>query len=233
MSEPPYGWLNLSLTVGDDPAAVVENRRRAAAAFGVDPADVVWMDQQHGKGVTVVDGPHADAVPETDALVTAVPGLALAVLVADCVPVLLADDAHAVAAAVHAGRRGLARGVLAAALATMGDLGAQPEQLRATVGPAVCAGCYEVPAALRTEVCAAVPQAAARSRSGSPALDLRAGVVAALLEGGVRRIRVDNRCSAEDDELFSYRRDGVTGRFAGLVRLTSPAPTDAARVGCG
>ena len=105
----PYDSFNLGDHVGDDPAAVAANRARVARELGVGEDRLVWMDQVHGTGVAVVDGPQDGPVPGTDALVTATPGLVLGVLVADCVPVLLADPGRGVVAAVHAGRRASAR----------------------------------------------------------------------------------------------------------------------------
>src|SRR5690349_19422720 len=100
----PYDTFNLGDHVGDDPAAVAANRARVARELGVGEDRLVWMQQVHGTGVAVVDGPQDGAVAATDALVTATRGLVLAVLVADCVPVLLADHERGVVAAVHAGR---------------------------------------------------------------------------------------------------------------------------------
>lgn len=219
MSRAPFATLNLGDHVGDDPAAVAANRRQLAASLGRDhaagPAAVRYMRQTHSDTVAVVreDGPP----PEADALVTDRPGLALAVLVADCVPVLF--TAPGVAAVAHAGRRGTQAGVVPATLAAMERLGARPADMRVTLGPAVCGGCYEVPAAMRAEVAAAVPAAWATSRGGTPSLDLRAGLAAQLAAAGVDQVVIDARCTAEDGELFSYRRDGDTGRFAGLAWL--------------
>src|SRR5690242_18141638 len=120
-SRGPYASFNLGHHVGDDPAAVAANRDRLAGAAGVDA--VVWMDQTHSPNVAVVDGPRGEPVPDCDGLVTATPGLGIAVLTADCVPVLLADPHAGVVAAVHAGRRGAAAGVATAALAAMEGLG--------------------------------------------------------------------------------------------------------------
>jgi YfiH family protein len=217
----PYGELNLAGHVGDDPGSVAENRRRLAAAVGLDPEHVSYMSQVHGPDVAVVDGPPAPgaAVPEVDALVSRAPGAVLAVLVADCVPVLLSAPAPdgTVVAAVHAGRRGVLSGVVAATVAAMRELGAHLEQASAVVGPAVCGRCYEVPAEMADEVVAAVPQARASTRDGSPALDLPAAVAAQLRAAGVLHVQVDGTCTAEDPALYSYRRDAVTGRLAGLV----------------
>ena len=218
-SSAPYDTFNLGDHVGDDPADVAANRARLARELGVDPARVVWMNQVHGTRVEVVDGPRADVVPETDALVTAVPGLVLCVLVADCVPVLLADPEAGVVAAVHAGREGVRQGVVPAALAAMRELGARPARTSALLGPAVCGMDYEVPAAMRAEVARVAPAAAVRTRRGTPGLDLRAGIAELLRGAGVAQVVHDPRCTVEDRRLFSHRRDGVTGRQAGVVWL--------------
>jgi polyphenol oxidase len=218
-SSAPHDSSNLGDHVGDGPDDVAANRARLAAELGVAPARLVWMNQVHGSGVAVVDEPPAAPLPDTDALVTSTPGLVLVVLVADCVPVLLADAEAGVIAAVHAGREGVRRGVVPEALAAMRRLGARPEATTALLGPAVCGGCYEVPAAMRADVAAVAPAAAARSRRGTPALDLRAGLAEVLRDAGVAQVVHDPRCTVEDRLLFSHRRDGVTGRQAGAVWL--------------
>jgi YfiH family protein len=218
-SRAPYDSFNLGDHVGDDPADVAANRARLARELGVDASRLVWMRQVHGAGVAVVDGPHPEPVPDTDALVTRTPGLVLGVLAADCVPVLLADAEAGVVAAVHAGREGVRLGVVPAALAVMRDLGARPASTTALLGPAVCGACYEVPAAMQADVARVAPAAAVRTRRGTPGLDLRAGLAAVLQEAGVGQVVHDPRCTVEDRLLFSHRRDGVTGRQAGLVWL--------------
>jgi hypothetical protein len=180
---------------------------------------LVWMSQVHGTGVAVVDGSQRGPVPDTDALVTATPDLVLCVLVADCVPVLLADPVAGVAAAVHAGREGLRRGVVPAALSAMASLGARARHVTALLGPAVCGACYEVPEAMQADVARVAPSAAVRTRGGTPGLDLRAGVAEILQRAGIPEVVHDPRCTVEDPLLFSHRRDGVTGRQAGLVWL--------------
>jgi YfiH family protein len=220
VSTAPYDSLNLGGAVGDDPAAVTANRRRAAAALGVDPARTVWMRQVHGADVAFVTAP-ADAGDHgpVDAIVTTVPGLVLAVLVADCAPVLLADPAAGVAGVAHSGRPGTAAGVAPALVKAMCERGADPARIRAAIGPAACGGCYEVPAEMRDEVAAVVPAAHATTAKGTPGLDIRAGIAAQLAASGVDDVRVDPRCTIETPGLFSYRRDGRTGRFAGFVWL--------------
>jgi polyphenol oxidase len=221
VSEPPYDTLNLGDHVGDNPAAVAENRCRIAASCGLSSERVLFMRQVHGADVAVADGPWRNGPPVADGLVTARPATALAVLVADCVPVLLADAAAGVVGTAHAGRQGLALGVVPATLEAMAALGARADRVTAYVGPAVCGQCYEVPDALREEVAAAVPEARAATRWGTPALDLPRGVVAQLRRSGVTAVEVARCCTMEDARLFSHRRDrGATGRFAGLIWLT-------------
>ncbi len=214
VSAAPYDELNLGGHVGDDPSAVTENRVRVANAIGV-PADrVLYMNQVHGRDVAVVDGAWRGTAPEVDALVTREPGLALAVLVADCVPVLLADPASGVIGAAHAGRAGLVAGIVPAVVAAMHGAGAR--EIEARVGPAVCGKCYEVPAKLQVEVVTGVPGAEATTRHGTPAIDVPAGVVAQLTAAGVKVKRWES-CTLESDEYFSHRSGRPTGRFAGLV----------------
>ncbi|GAA2521340.1 peptidoglycan editing factor PgeF [Streptomyces sp. NPDC000678] len=220
VSAAPYEELNLGGAVGDDPGAVRSNRELAAKSLGVDPARVVWMNQVHGADAVVVDEPWGDRpVPEVDAIVTARRGLALAVLTADCVPVLLADPVAGVAAAAHAGRPGLVAGVVPAAVRAMTGLGADPARIVARTGPAVCGRCYEVPEAMRAEVAAVEPAAHAETSWGTPAVDVGAGVHAQLERLGVRDREQSPVCTLESDDHFSYRRDRTTGRLAGYVWL--------------
>jgi len=218
-SAPPYDSFNLGGHVGDERAAVEANRARVARELAM-PADrLVWMSQVHGTGVAVVDRPQPGPVPDVDALVTATPGLVLCVLVADCVPVLLADPVAGVVAAVHAGREGFRQGVVPAALSAMASLGARARQVSALLGPAVCGACYEVPERMQAEVARVAPSAAVRTRTGTAGLDLRAGIEEVLRKAGIPEVVHDPRCTVEDPRLFSHRRDGVTGRQAGLVWL--------------
>jgi YfiH family protein len=219
-SASPYDSFNLGAHVGDRPEDVAGNRERLARELGVPGEHLVWMTQVHGSGVVVVDGPQEGPVPDTDALVTTVRGLVLCVLVADCVPVLLSDAEAGVVAAVHAGREGVRTKVVAAALAAMARLGSRPADVSALLGPAVCGACYEVPREMQAEVARVAPGAAVRTRRGTPGLDLRAGVAEQLGRAGVGQVVHDPRCTVEDRFLFSHRRDGVTGRQAGVVWLS-------------
>lgn len=217
VSKAPYESFNLGDHVGDDPEAVAANRARLAGELGLGRDRVVWMEQVHGRTVAVVDGPRPEPVEATDALVTAEPGLALVALVADCVPVLLGDPEAGVVAAVHAGRVGARVGVVPAALAAMVSLGADVQRVEVLLGPSVCGECYEVPAAMSADLEARLPGSGCRTRSGTPGVDLRAGLWRQLADAGVSRIGVDPRCTVEDPTLFSHRREGTTGRLAGLI----------------
>lgn len=215
VSRAPYDALNLALVGGDEPEARATNLALVVEDLAPGAA-VADMSQVHGATVALAE---AGVRPEADALVTDRADVVLVVRVADCVPVLLADDDGRCVAAVHAGRQGLLKGVVPAAVRRMRDLGAG--EITAWVGPRVCGACYEVPAQLQAEVLAAVPAARATSASGTPALDIGAGVLAQLEKAGVRTHDVGT-CTRESPDLYSHRRDGDrAGRSAGLIRIRS------------
>nr|WP_225951906.1 peptidoglycan editing factor PgeF [Mycobacterium sp. OAS707] len=217
VSAPPFDTFNLGDHVGDDPAAVAANRKRLAAALELGDDRVVWMNQVHGDHVVVVDGPLEAAVDNTDALVTTTPRLALAVVTADCVPVLMSDAHAGVVAAVHAGRVGAQNGVVARTVEAMLKAGARAGDISALLGPAVSGANYEVPEAMAAEVEAALPGSRTTTSRGTPGLDLRAGIARQLTALGITAIDVDPRCTVADHNLFSHRRDAPTGRLASLV----------------
>lgn len=217
VSEPPYDSFNLGDHVGDDPVAVAANRARLAAAIGLAGDHVVWMNQVHSDRVAVVGEPRADPVDDVDALVTATPGLALAVVTADCVPVLLGDARAGVIGAAHAGRVGAADGVVLQTLKAMTDLGAHPGDISALLGPAVSGPNYEVPDEMAAEVERRLPGSRTATGRGTPALDLRAGLARQLIEAGVTAVDIDPRCTVADEDLFSHRRGAPTGRLASLI----------------
>jgi YfiH family protein len=221
-SHPPYDEANLGAHVGDRPDEVVRNRTELARTLGLPPDRLLFMSQVHGAAVVQVDGPHQGPPPEADAMVTATRGLGLSVLVADCVPVLLCDPDAGVVGVTHAGRPGLAAGVVLRAVEAMRDLGAR--RVTARLGPSVCRRCYEVPAAMRADVAGVAPVAFAVDRHGRPALDIAAGVLAQLATVCEQVDQLPG-CTRESPELFSHRRDGVTGRFGGFALLWGPEPS--------
>lgn len=223
VSTPPFETLNLAgaSAVGAERDHVRENLRRVLQAFaGSAEEPVATVHQVHGSEVLVVGrdvSPGSGEPPRADGLVSDQAGVTLLVRMADCVPVLLADPESGVIGAVHAGRRGITAGVVPRGAEALRALGAR--RLVAWVGPHVCAGCYEVPAVLRDEVCATVPEAHAVTRWGTPAVDLGAAVEAQLTREGAEVV-VTGGCTVESARLYSYRRDGErAGRLAALVRV--------------
>jgi polyphenol oxidase len=219
LSRPPYDSLNLGLSVGDDRAAVLANRGELAAACGLTAERLTFMRQVHGRDVWYAASEPAVPPGPVDAMFTDKPGQALCVLVADCAPVLLADPAAQIVGVAHAGREGLVAGVVPALVAAMTAAGASPARMRAVIGPTICGRCYEVPAKLQARVGAVVPAAPCATAAGSCGLDIAAGLRAQLEAAGLKSVGADGRCTRESPALYSYRREGRTGRFAGLVWL--------------
>ncbi|WP_049574664.1 peptidoglycan editing factor PgeF [Streptomyces sp. SBT349] len=222
VSAAPYESLNLGGAVGDVPASVYANRELAAKALGLVPTGVRWINQVHGRRVVVAADPWPDGVaPEADGVVTARRGLALAVITADCTPVLLADPVAGVVGAAHAGRPGLLAGVVPATVAAMRELGAEPGRIAARTGPAICGECYEVPESMRAEAAGQVPGCEATTRWGTPAIDIPAGVREQLAAEGIEDVALSPVCTRESRGHFSYRRDATTGRQASYVWLAA------------
>ncbi|MEV0381276.1 polyphenol oxidase family protein [Nonomuraea sp. NPDC050643] len=200
-------------------AVVRRGRAHVARRLGLEPDNVVYMRQVHGATVGYVGRPGAAPSSPMDGMCTDRPGLALAVLVADCAPVLLADPEAGVVGTAHAGRSGTSAGVVAALVESMAGRGADPSRTIGLVGPCICALCYEVSPETRSAMAASVPEAWATTRIGTAAIDLRSAITAQLRRLGVTQVRHDRRCTKETPELYSYRREGPTGDFAGFVWL--------------
>jgi YfiH family protein len=237
VSEGDYTSLNLGGHVGDHPAAVAENRRRLAAALGVDKLTVA--DQKHTARVAVVDerlagrghdgaADAAAALPATDAMITSLPGAALAILVADCAPVVLYDPARRAAGVAHSGRAGTVKGVIPATVKAMAaTFGSVPHDLLVGIGPAIGAASYEIGAAEAAEVTAALGDAAAGllTPSGRPRralFDLTGAIRGQLRAAGVPQhsvydLAIDTRASTAD--FFSDRAARPCGRFAAVAVL--------------
>ncbi len=219
VSAAPWDRLNLATHVGDDVNAVDFNRGLVEDRIG---GPIVFMRPDHGVRVAFLGREFLDGgePPVADVLVTAVPGLAVAALAADCVPVLAHDRATGAVAAFHCGREGLRKGVIDAGVAALIDLRGGWERLEAisfAIGPAICGLCYEVPAGMQAEVAQHHPASKSTTRWGNPGLDLPAAVAARLGKLGFTSVVRHDYCTREDTSYFSHRRDGVTGRQAGVV----------------
>ncbi len=213
VSAGPWAGLNLATHVGDDPAAVAENRRRLAAALQL-PGAPRWLTQVHG--TRCVDAATVDAPLEADASFTRQTGVVCAVLTADCLPILLCDRDTSCVAVVHAGWRGLYDGAIAAALDA---LGVPAARLCAWIGPGIGVDAYVVGAELRERFVArdAALAACFERRGADWHADLAAIAHRQLVSAGVGDVAASGLCTASDPRFYSYRRDGVTGRFASLI----------------
>ncbi|MGK2875052.1 MAG: peptidoglycan editing factor PgeF [Nocardioides sp.] len=217
VSAAPFDSLNLSIAGEDDERAKAENHRLLLAEFAPGAHSHADLYQVHSSRVVVLERGAGPGRPEADGIVTARAGTPLLVRAADCVPVLFADPERGVVGAAHAGRRGVQADVVTRVVDTMAELGASG--VHAWIGPHICGRCYEVPALMREEVAAAVPATWAETSWGTPSLDLGAGIAAQLGAAGVQ-VHLQARCTLEDDDFFSYRRDaGRSGRHAGIVML--------------
>lgn len=214
---------NLALHVGDDPAQVLRRRAALEQRMNVSAGSLRFMNQIHSADVALVRSgadAGAPAGPTADALVSPDGSAPLAVMVADCVPVVLVGrkpGGGVVTAAAHAGRKGLLDGVLPNTVQAMRAAGA--DGIRAWIGPCVCGDCYEVPEAMLREAAGQLPVLRSRTRRGTPALDLPAGAEAQLAALDVDVVRVPG-CTLESDDLYSHRRTSSAGRFAGVVWLS-------------
>ncbi|MDN4473675.1 polyphenol oxidase family protein [Demequina zhanjiangensis] len=216
-----FASLNVAGHVGDSPEAVARNRALVSEQAG---APVTFLAAEHGVRVARIDAP-TDSPPVADILLTTTPGVALAAIAADCVPFLLHDPMTGAVAAVHAGREGLFKGAVDAAVAAMLDL--RPSRvgtagISAAIGPAICGSCYEVPADMRARVGARHPVAVSSTRWGTPSLDIPRAIETRLAELGIDPIVRHRACTLEDERWFSHRRHAPTGRHAGVIVCEGP-----------
>ncbi len=198
---------NVGDHVGDDPDAVARNREAVARdAHLPPPKEWVWVRQVHGAAVHVVNGRAPRRIPEADAAATTTHGLPLAIVTADCAPVVLASDD--VVAVVHAGHRGLLAGVIEAAASHLGH-----GPTHAFLGPCIRPARYEFGRAdLDALVAHFGPEVEACTAYGTPAFDVPAAVRIALARAGIEDLEDCGICTADSPEYFSHRRDGATGR---------------------
>jgi YfiH family protein len=217
VSSAPYHSLNLGVHVGDDPAAVTENRRRVHEQLAL-PSEPVWLEQVHGTAVIDLDSTNAPASLRADAAVTRRAGPVCVIQVADCMPVLLAACDGSVIGAAHAGWRGLAGGVIEA---TVRAMGAEPGQLLAWLGPAIGQAHFEVGDEVRAAFVDNDANAAAaftRNARQRWQCDLYALARLRLAALGVQHVSGGGWCTyAEADRFFSFRRDARCGRMAAMI----------------
>lgn len=203
-----YAGLNLGDHVGDDPQNVAQNREILAAALGIGPQNLKFMRQIHSNKVEILRA-DSDEIPPCDGLVTDLRGVALCVLVADCSPVLIADERRGVVAAVHAGRAGVIGRICTSAIDLMSErFGCVAAELKVFVGVNIKARNYELGGLDLGEF---------ERYKTQGHFDMNAALRDELAAAGVRNVKFDPRCTFESERHFSYRRDGVTGRFCGFV----------------
>jgi polyphenol oxidase len=224
VSLPPFDLANVAGHVGDDVEAVVANRSELAARVGLAIADVVVMHPVHGADVVHVAAPTevpmtalGRVAPPADVLITTSRGVGLITMGADCAPVTLVDDAAGVLAVVHVGWRGLVCDALGAAVSAMRDVGAHA--IAMTVHPCICVRHYPVAPARADEAAAHLPAGVGVAVDGQPAIDLRAGLQERAQALGLSDVTIDTRCTWESADLFSHRRDSITGRHGVLAVL--------------
>lgn len=204
-----YASWNLASHVGDSESSVLLNQNKLRNRVG----EIVVMSQIHGDEVLLVDEVPLQ-IPTADALITSNPNLALIVMVADCIPLLLRSESSV--AAVHVGRAGLMNSIALKTVSVMRAKGAA--KIVGSIGPSICGQCYEVPQSLHDEVVALHPAASSETKIGTPALDLSKALVEALNRIDVA-VELEQSCTYEDESYFSYRRNRVTGRQVGVIKL--------------
>ena len=209
LSHGDFASLNLAMHVGDEIDQVLANRKLLNDRIG----PVAFMSQVHGDTIVEVRELSTEA-PTADALITDNPNLGLAVMVADCIPLLLSS--MDLVAAVHVGRAGLVNSIALKTVTRMQELGAG--SISAMIGPSICGSCYEVPKELHDSVVSLHPAASSRTSSGTFGLDLPAALKVALETVGVA-VESKDICTFEDENYYSYRRNQVTGRQVGVIKL--------------
>jgi len=217
VSNPPYSGFNLATHVGDSLDSVKSNRAELARNIGLPLEKIFYMNQVHGAQVAqiTVNSDFASP-PSVDALFTTEKGIALVTLIADCVPLLM--HSPSAVAAVHVGRKGLVSGVFQQTLQMFKNNGVKNAEITAEIGASICASCYEVDQDVYAEVVSKVPGAATENLSpnGKPCLGVESGLVSLLEQQGIKWSST-NQCTVHDSGFFSYRRDGITGRQAGVI----------------
>ncbi len=222
VSPAPYDTLNIALHVGDNPVNVLRNRTILANRYDYLSENLIYMEQTHSANIAVIDDAAINKIDNCDALITDQKNIPLMVMIADCIPLLLFDPVQRVIAAVHAGRNGTFAQIGPKTVATMQErFATKPGDILAALGPSIHACCYEVGADLADITVKNFGEAYIQKRGEKNYMDLQKLNVDQLTGAGLspEHIEVSPHCSACDSNYFSYRREGTTGRFAGVIKL--------------
>ena len=222
VSPAPYDTLNIALHVGDDPKNILQNRIVLSQKFDYLPENLIYMEQTHSTNITVVEHAACNKIENCDALITGQRNIPLMVMVADCIPLMLYDPHKKVIAAVHAGRNGTFGNIASKTVATMQEqYGCDAATIRAALGPSIHPCCYEVGKDLADITYNSFGDKYIQIREGRYYMDLQRLNVDQLTAVGLQpeMIEVSSICTACDSNYFSYRREGTTGRFAGVIKL--------------
>ena len=214
VSTPPYDSLNLAFHVGDDQTSVIKNRTILQSTLNLQ--NIVWMEQIHGNNVQTIFSAQSEPIPACDAIITNQPNIALAVMVADCIPILMFDPKHKIIAAVHAGRNGTFLQIAPKTVKAMHKkFGCLPTDIQVIMGPSIHTCCYEI----GDDLAAIVEKNFGKSYMNDLMLDLQKLNCDQLIKAKVRKdnIKISGTCTCCNSNYFSYRREGITGRFAGVI----------------
>ncbi len=221
VSKAPYNTLNLALHVGDDPKSVIENRVILSQKVGFEIKNLIYMDQVHSNRIEVIEHAMVNKIDACDGLITQETNIPLLVMVADCIPMLFYDPTKNLIGIAHAGRNGTFQKIAAEMVEKMKrEFDTDPRDLLVVMGTSIHRCCYEVGKEIASIVTANFGENYLEIREGRSYLDLQSLNFDQLLEAGVLRehIEISPVCSCCDENYFSYRREGVTGRF-GMVAM--------------
>jgi len=214
VSTPPYDSLNLAFHVGDNKASVIKNRTILQNKLNLQ--NIIWMEQVHGNSVQTIFSPQPEPIPACDAIITSQPNIALAVMVADCIPILMFDPKRHIIAAVHAGRNGTFLQIASKTVEVMQkEFGCVPADIQVIMGPSIHSCCYEI----GNELVAIVEKNFGKNYLNGRMLDLQKLNRDQLIKANVKKdnIKISSICTCCDSNYFSYRREGTTGRFVGVI----------------
>lgn len=223
-SEPPYDSLNVALHVGDDPRSVLKNRTYLSQKYGFLLENFIYMDQVHSDAIKVIDDPMFNRIDKCDAVITNKKNIPLMVMVADCIPILMYDKDKKVIAAVHSGRSGTFKNIATKTVLKMKkEFSSGVENILICMGPSIGACCYEVGRDIANTAKKEFGNGCVLEKEGKFFLDLKWINLKQLKNVGIKEenIEISDICTCCDKNYFSYRRDGKTGRFAGIIMLRS------------